>query len=338
MVPRERICSILEGKTPDYVPLFPKISFATSQFVPGMTMLDYMGDPKAMAQALLNGARTFDYDAVGITVGICNEGMPLGSQYERLVDAPPKLVSYLMEDVSEYERIGLPDPNQVEPLCTIIGATRELRKQAGDELLITAWVNGPLNTASQLLPLEDLLCGMLDNPESTHAMLQRCTDFGCRCAKAMIEAGADGISIGHATASCTVISPAAYQEFALPYEKQLIDTIHQAGGIAITHICGNILPIAEYIAQNGSEIIDCDHMCDMAQVYAKTGKVVRGNVDPALLAKGTPEQVYEAARRLMEENKDTKRFILGTGCEVNLGTPSENLKALAAARRDLGAY
>ena len=104
MVPKERIRSILAGQAPDYVPLFPKISFATSQFVPGMTMLDYMGDPKAMAQALLNSARTFGYDAVGVTVGICNEGMALGSKYERLVDAPPRLVSYLMDDVSEYER------------------------------------------------------------------------------------------------------------------------------------------------------------------------------------------------------------------------------------------
>lgn len=337
MLPRERIYAVLAGKTPDCVPLFPKISFATSQWIPQMSVIDYMSNAQAMADALLTSAQRFHYDGIGVTVGICNEGMALGSQYEALTSALPKLTRYLLTDVSQWQAVPCPNPHTTEPLHTILQAI-SLLHQANSGLFLTAWCNGPLNIASQLLPLEDLLCGMLEDPESTHALLQQCTNFACRCAKAMIAAGADGISIGHATASCTVISPTFYQEFALPYEKQIVNAIHQAGGVAITHICGNIMPIASYIAQNNSELIDCDHMCNPIDVLQNTGKVIRGNIDPALLAGGTPKEVYEAAKQLLLEAKHTKRFLLGSGCEINLGTPAENMEALARARHDYGSY
>lgn len=338
MLPKERILAVLEGKTPDYVPLFPKISYASSQFVSGMSVLDYMTDYHAMAEALLTSAERFAYDAVGITTDIANEGMALGSRYERSKDAPSRLVEHLLESVEEYEKIPMPDPYEVEPCRTILRAAEELRRQAGDKLFITAWCNGPLNVATQLMPMDELLCSMIADPENLHEVLRQCTAFTCRYAQALVEAGADAVSFGHATASCTVISPASYQEFALPYEKQIVDAIHQAGGAAITHICGNVIPIAELIRQNGSEIIDCDHMCDLSAMLESTGRVIRGNLDPALLANGTPEEVYDAACAALREAKSSGRFILGSGCEVNLGTPAENMQAMAAARMDHGQY
>ena len=42
MLSRERMERVLEGKEPDYIPIFPKISHATCRAVEGMTMRDYM--------------------------------------------------------------------------------------------------------------------------------------------------------------------------------------------------------------------------------------------------------------------------------------------------------
>lgn len=338
MLPKDRLKELLRGGTPDYVPLFPKISYASSQFSSGISLLDYMTNPHAMAQSLIESARRFGYDAVGVVTDIANEGMALGSRYMRTNTEPSKLAEHLLHSVDEYSKIPVLDPREAEPTRTILLATEELRRQAGETLFITAWCNGPLNVASQLLPLDELLCSMLDEPETLHALLQKCTDFSVRYAQALVRAGADGVAFGHATASCTMISPASYREFAFPYETQIVNAIHAAGGVAIAHICGNILPIAEQVAQNGADIIDCDHMCDIGEMLAKTGKVIRGNVDPALLARGTPQQVYDAAATVLSAGKASKRLILGTGCEVNLGTPAENLAAMDAARKDLGKY
>lgn len=336
MLPRERMIAVLNNEKPDYVPWFPKISFATSDYKEGVSLLDYMHDYHVMAECLVESAERFGYDAVGVVTDIANEGQALGSQYERREDAPSILQSYLLESAKEYEKVPYVDPRAVEPTNTIIRALGEAKKQAGDRLYITAWCNGPLNVASQLMPQADLLCGMMEEPETVHKLLEKCLDFSCRLAVALVEEGADAVSFGHAAASCTVISPDFYREFALPYEKRLVECIHKAGGAVITHICGKIHPIAKDIRENGSDVIDCDHMCSLMEMIEKTGRVIRGNLNPALLANGTPQQVYEATCSLLDTVKDFGRFWLGTGCEINLGTPAENIEAMARARTDRG--
>lgn len=338
MKPRERIEALLRGDTPDYVPFFPKISHTAHKAVPGMTVIDYMTSSDSMARAVMTAAQTYEYDAVGITTDIGNEGMALGSKYTRDLDETSKLVEYLLTSIDEYEKVIVRDPYEAEPTNTILRATAQVKREMGDQLYVTAWCNGPLNVASQLIPLEEIMYAMVDEPETLHKLLRRCADYSKNYAKALIEAGADAVSFGHAMASCTVISPQNYLEFAADYEKELVDAIHKAGGAAITHICGNIVPIAREIEKNGSEMMDFDHMCVLEQMLENTSCILRGNIDPALVANGTPGQVYEASCELVKRGKASKRFILGLGCEVSLNTPLENLAAMNNARLDCGRY
>ena len=96
MLPKDRLKELLRGRTPDYVPLFPKISYASSQFSSGISLLDYMTNPHAMAQSLIESARRFGYDAVGVVTDIANEGMALGSRYTRTNTEPSKLAEHLL--------------------------------------------------------------------------------------------------------------------------------------------------------------------------------------------------------------------------------------------------
>lgn len=330
--------ALLHGEKPDQVPIFPKISFAASREVPGMDMHDYTTDPECMAAAIIACARKYGYDAVGITTDIANEGMALGSVYERPKDRPSKLVKYLMNTIDDYEKVEDKDPWEEEPTRTILKATQIVKREIGDEIYVTSWCNGPLNVASQLVPLEEVLVGMIEDPDTLHLFLERCLKFSMHYARLLVEAGADAVSFGHAMASCTVISRDRYLEFAQPYEKRLVDAIHAAGGAAITHICGNIMPILGDIEKNGSDIIDFDHLCDPQEVLNATSCIIRGNIDPALLANGTPEEVYQEAARVASLCKNSLRFILGSGCEITAATPQENLFAMIKAGRSFGDY
>ena len=134
-----------------------------------------------------------------------------------------------------------------------------------------------------------------------------------------------------------MISRKQYEEFALPYEKELISAIHQAGATAITHICGNTEPIIDLIAQTGCDIIDFDHVCQIEALREKAPNAIfRGNIDPALLALGTEDDVYEAVKALIAADGRSGRLILGSGCEVALNTPIENLHAFVRAGREFG--
>ena len=149
-----------------------------------------------------------------------------------------------------------------------------------------------------------------------------------------IEAGADIVGVGDAAAS--LIGPAMYEEFAIDYEKKLIGEIHRSGALAKLHICGNINPILERAAQTGADILDCDHMVDMARAgELMRGKgTVCGNFDPVSVAlQGTPEDVRRASIYCagLAENS-----IVAAGCEIPIDTDPANLLATHEALVSLG--
>lgn len=337
MTSRERILAVLSGKQPDTVPIFPKIAFSNTIACEGMRVLDYMTNPVCMAEACIAAYRAFGWDGVALHTDISSEGMALGSVYFRPENAPSELRRCLLERIEDYERVKPPNPQETEPMKTVLRATELVKRQIGGEAYVIAWTNGPLNVASQILPMEELLVGLLEEPEAAHELLRRCTNVSIAYAKALAAAGADAIAYGHATASSTVISRALYEEFALPYEKQMVAEIHACGAKAITHICGNIEPIIDLISQNGSDVIDFDHVCDLTRLMAKAGpeKVFRGNIDPTMLALGTPEEIRGAVRALLKQTGG-KRLLLGSGCEIALNTPKQNLRAFVEAGREYG--
>ncbi|WP_312642489.1 uroporphyrinogen decarboxylase family protein [Hydrogenoanaerobacterium sp.] len=335
---RERVIAVLGGQKPDTVPIFPKIAFANTIVCDDMRVIDYMTDPECMAKACITAYRTFGWDGVALHTDIASEGMALGSEYHRPENAPSEIKHYLMETIEDFERVEVPNPRTTEPMRTVIRATELVKQQIGQEAYIIAWTNGPLNVASQVVPLNELLIGLLTDSDTVHQLLQRCTDVSIAYAKELIAAGADGIAYGHATASSTVISRAHYEEFALPYEKQLVGAIQECGAKAITHICGNIEPIVDLISQNGADVIDFDHVCDINQLMTKTSpeKIFRGNLDPTLLAFGTTGEIRQKVKELLEKAGDTGRLLLGSGCEIALNTPQKNLHAFVSAGRDYG--
>jgi uroporphyrinogen-III decarboxylase len=64
-----------------------------------------------------------------------------------------------------------------------------------------------------------------------------------------------------------------------------------------------------------------DHMCIM------------GDVPPALLSSGTPEQVFEHCTKLVKDIGPTG-YILQSGCDIPVDAPLENVKAMADAAED----
>lgn len=334
---RERILAVLEGKKPDTTPIFPKIAFANVIACEGMTVKQYMTDPRCMADACIGAYHSFGWDGVALHTDISSEGKALGTIYEQSENSPPVLKKYLLSDLSQLDRVKIPDPYTTESMKTVVEAVRLVKEEIGEETYILGWTNGPLNVAGQILNLDELLVLLIEEPEEVHKLLDICTEVACSYARALIDAGADMIAFGHATASSSVISKNCYLEFALPYEKQLVKAIHDRGAKALTHICGNIENIIDVISQNGSDVVDFDHVCDIGRLRAKVpGKIYRGNIDPVMFAVGTPGEIEDAVRELLAQEGTADMFFLGSGCEINLNTPVENLQSFVEAGRKYG--
>jgi len=60
-----------------------------------------------------------------------------------------------------------------------------------------------------------------------------------------------------------------------------------------------------------------------------------GNLDPVkIFLQSTPSEVTESTRSLKESMKDTKNFILSSGCDIPISTLLENIEAFMKATRE----
>ena len=154
-----------------------------------------------------------------------------------------------------------------------------------------------------------------------------CVDVAIDFARVQVEAGADTIGIGDAIAS--QVSPDLYERLIQPREKRLVRALKEMGARVRLHICGDTMHLLPGIAELGVDIMDVDHLVDMAAVRRALGDgvVLTGNIDPAEgVLFGTPDAIREAVRNTYREVGNP--YMVNAGCEIPSGTPVENLKAL----------
>lgn len=176
---------------------------------------------------------------------------------------------------------------------------------------------------------------LYDEPEAVEDLLEICTAQAIRFAIEQIWAGADFIGIGDAAVS--LIGPKAYMQFAMPYEKRIIEAIHQHGGKAKLHICGNITSILEFVAQTGADMVDVDSMVDFKSANeAFTGKCCAcGNIDPvSVMLQGNTDQVRNTVLACVSAGNN--HTFIAAGCEIPKMTPYENMDAFNNALSSLG--
>jgi uroporphyrinogen decarboxylase len=67
--------------------------------------------------------------------------------------------------------------------------------------------------------------------------------------------------------------------------------------------------------------------------------IIMGNIEPAIFQMGTPQQVYELARKCIEVGKKHKAgFVLGPGCEMPPKCAPYNVWQMTRAVNDFGWY
>jgi uroporphyrinogen decarboxylase len=339
----ERMMAVLESRIPDRIPVFPNIHFGTAHFG-GMTIREFATDGKKNAACLIGACREFKYDAIKVGCDVSVEGEAVGSTVEYGKDTIPSMkVPFLHEP--RIDRLRMPDPYRDGRMPAFIESTSIVSQTLGKEVFVASLIQGPLNCASQIRGIENVLLDFYDRPRFLEELLSFAVQIGIEFGKALIKAGADCIILGEALCSPAVISPSFYRDFVLGKEKELISALKGLGAKnVVLHICGDINKILAHCAETGANIIDLDWMMDMKKVIEtkeikEAGITVCGNLNPAgVLLSKNPEDVIFEAKRLIEENKESGRFILSAGCNMQADSVPENLRAMVEAAERYGYY
>lgn len=322
----ERLFNRMSGMTVDKLPnLCIVMMFAAKQI--GVPYGKYVTDYRVLSEGVLHCYEKFGIDCLCVISDPMREAEGFGTDVTIPEDDVPYAKKPLIDDVSHISKLKTIDPSLSRRMNDRLEAVRLLKEKAGKQVPVIGWVEGAFAEACDLMDISDMMTTMLDYPDETEELLSVCVKQAELFALSQIKAGAEIIGVGDAASS--LIGPALYEKFALPYEKKLIDTIHKAGAKVKLHICGNINPILPLIAKTGADIVDVDHMVDIR----KAGEIfppntsVSGNFDPvAILLEGDIQTVKNAVNNCIDIG--TKTNIIAAGCEVPKFTPEQNLLAI----------
>lgn len=146
---------------------------------------------------------------------------------------------------------------------------------------------------------------------------------------------------GMADDSVAMLGADMYRERVLPVHRMFYDA-GPAGSVRGMHLCGDSTRHFPTIhEQLGVTSFDTGFPVDFGRVRDQLGEDVEiaGGPEVALLLSGTPDQVYERAKSILQSGiKRGGRFILREGNNLPPNVPEENLAAMYQASLDFGEY
>lgn len=324
----ERLIGVMKGEPVDQVPLMP-ITMMFAADLAGIPYGEYAADYRKLVEAQLKTAERFEFDYVSCISDPAREAADCGANVQFYDNQPPAIdeTRALLADKSTLAGLRAPDPLGGGRMNDRVQAAALFKEKVGGQLLIEGWIEGPCAEAADLRGINSLMMDFFDDPTFVRDLFEFIVEMGLSFAKAQIDAGADVLGMGDAAAS--LVGPQIYEEFVLPYERRMIEGIHDMGGRVRLHICGNTTKSLEAIGTLKADLVDLDSMVPVAAARAAMGpeQVFTGNIDPvAVLRNGTPEEVTAAIAQCHAEAG--AQYVVAAGCEIPRDTAYENVEAL----------
>jgi len=208
----------------------------------------------------------------------------------------------------------------------------EAAKMATDSITdrpVFGGIIGPYSLAGRLYDITEMMSAILLEPEGSHELLQICTYFLKKYARAFKDAGCNGVIIAEPASG--LLAERECNEFSSCYVKQIVDYVQDENFIVILHNCGNTVTLVNSMVSTGSAGFHFGNSVDMLDIlpYIPSDRLVFGNLDPAgVIKNGNPESIRAKTLELLNKTSSFKNFVLSTGCDVPPGTRLENIDAL----------
>jgi len=162
---RQRVLALLEGKSPDRIPLMPiTMMFAADQI--SARYLQYVTDYRLLVEGQIRTAERFDLDFVSCISDPAREAADLGAAVHFFDDQPPSFVESeaLLSEKSRLASLEIPDPVRGGRMLDRIRAVAFFKERIGNEKLIEGWIEGPCALAADLRGINTLMLDFYDDP------------------------------------------------------------------------------------------------------------------------------------------------------------------------------
>ena len=346
MTSRQRLLTAAYSGTPDRTPVAPYMGNHGAR-IAGVPLGAYCQNGQIMAEAQFKAWQLYGQDAVVAQSDNYYIAEGFGVEVEHHEDSTPTLKNPVIHTLKDIENLRVPNPATDGRMPVYLLAIQQLSFLMQGQVAVRAPGTGPFSLAGHLMGTESFLME-LAMAERNHGgpseralryLLEMTTKALIRFATACIEAGADIVQAGDSLASLDMISPAMYRKWAWPMEKTFFESIRpladSRGAATLLHICGNMTPVLEDMAATGAHILELDHKVSLQRARQRlgTGICLMGNLNPVeILWRGSPADVKASAHSAIDA-AGKRAFILGSGCEVPVVAPKENIRTMIEAAR-----
>lgn len=320
----ERTLRFLNGESTDHPPFHPIIMRWAAKHA-GVKYGRFCTDPNAKSYAMLKCARDFDLDWVTVMSDPWAEASAYGIEVEYPEDDLPVDKGGHFQDAESVTRARKFNAFEERRCAGRIAELKEFRSQAGNELFIVGWVEGPVAEYVDLRGAAGASLDFLLEADKVSRALDVIVANALDFISHQVDAGADCIGIGDAFSS--QIGPDLYYQYAFEREKTMVSHIHSLGAKAKLHICGNTEAIIPGMIKTGADIIDIDHLVPSLEEFAGLlgpYQVFSGKCDPVSIVQSGPEESIRNAV-ISDYKASSGRCIISAGCEITPGTPAENM-------------
>lgn len=287
----QRVYTAVSGRTPDRVPVVPKIWVDLGANLTGTELTEVVADQVTALRVIadagricgVDGVRLFHFpprriecldeevievDAAGEVLGAVDMH---GGLHTHLLDPTTFDVesSYFMsyhhywtadapfvEDAGHARRICVPPKQHYEEL----GWGQRLfdfQEALGRETAILGdCSSGTMAFLVCMRGMNTAMLDLIDEPALVHLIMEKGTAIAVEKAKFNLDRGINVLRLNDSVGNMSVMSPSHWKEYVFPHMKTFCSEVHAYDPSAriYCHICGNILPIVEDLVETG---LDC---------------------------------------------------------------------------------
>ncbi len=300
----------------------------------GRSILDYFSDQQTWLDVNLQAVRRFPkihfLPGFWSEFGMCTEPSAFGAKTVWFENDFPSVERSLFDypDIKRLKKPNCRTDGLLPLMLKRLVSCRSAIEEAGHRIRF-AVARGPLNIACYLLGHTEFLVGVKTNPDETHALLRVVTDFladwldlQCKTFDSI-----DGVFLLDDLIG--FLGNDDFEQFALPYLKQLYDS--QNVSVKFLHNDAAGLITARHLPTLGVNLFNFsfDHSLGEMRAAAGDGVTLLGNIPPRdVLAAGTPDDVRRSVAEMLAPVSDKRRIIVSCGGGTPPGVSTENLEAL----------
>ncbi len=323
---RERMEKSLAGEIPDRVPIALWRHFPVDD-----------QSPDRLARAIIEFQRSYDFDLVKVTPASSFSLQDWGAEDEWRgnPEGTRQFTHRVIKSPQDWGDLPLLDPYK-GALGDQLTCLKIICNELGPDVPVLQTIFSPLAQAKNLVGGEMLLVHLRQYPDEVLEGLKIIAESTSRFIEAANKIGIAGIFYAVQHANYQLLTEAEYLRFGRKVDLDIL-TVTQANWLNMLHLHGlNVMfkLFSDYPVQviNWHDRETFPALAEGKQIFP--GVVCGGLQRERTMELGTPEHVFSEANDAILATGN-KRFMLGTGCVLQITTPRANIvAALEAARRE----